>query len=52
MKKIWILVHVYRGLVQEPQVFMDRNSAIRRKDQILKHFNPDYDEVVIFEKKL
>ena len=36
MKKIWILVHVWRGLIQEPEMFFDANSADRRRAEILK----------------
>lgn len=52
MKKIWILVHVWRGLIQEPEMFFDANSADNRRTEILKGFNPDYDEIEIFERYL
>jgi len=50
MKKIWILVYVYRGLIQQPEIFSSEIAALKRKQQILKNFNHDYDEVEIFEK--
>ncbi len=50
MKKIWLLIYVYRGLIQEPEVFTNKISAAKRKQEILRHFNPDYDEIEIFEK--
>jgi hypothetical protein len=50
MKRVWILVHVWRGLIQEPEMFFDANSADRRQAEILKNFNQDYDEIEIFEK--
>lgn len=50
MKKIWILIYVYRGLIQKPEVFTDRQTALKRKQGILKDFNKDYDEIEIFEK--
>ncbi len=52
MKKIWILVYVWRGLIEEPQIFFDKASAMKRKQQILKNFNRSYDEVEVFEKVL
>ncbi len=50
MKTVWVLVHVYRGLIQEPEIFFDEDSALARKSEILKNFNPDYDEIDVFEK--
>ena len=50
MKKIWILVHVYRGFIQEPEIFADQLSAENRMKKILERFNKDYDEIEIFEK--
>ena len=52
MKKIWILIYVHRGFIQEPEIFFDRKSALLRKRGILLNFNKDYDEVEIFEKLL
>ena len=51
MKKIWILIYVHRGFIQEPEIFIDENSALVRKKEILKRFNKDYDEIEIFEKQ-
>lgn len=50
MKKIWILIHVYHGLIQEPEIFFSKSIAVKRKKKILKNFNRDYDELDIFEK--
>jgi len=52
MNKIWILIHVHRGLIQEPELFSDEQSAETRKQIILMHFNPDYDEIGIYEKEV
>lgn len=52
MQKFWILIYVYKGLIQEPEFFLDITSALKRKQEILKRFNKDYDEIEIFEKKL
>ena len=52
MKKIWILVYVWRGLVQEPEIFQNRLDAITRKQEILNDFRPHYDELELFEKTL
>lgn len=50
MKKIWILIYVHHGLIQEPEMFADQQSAVKRKNILHKDFNADYDEVEIFEK--
>lgn len=52
MKKIWILIYVTRGLIQEPEIFLDEISASKRKQKILKNFNHDYDEVEVYEKQI
>jgi hypothetical protein len=52
VKKIWIVVHVWRGLVQEPEVFSDEKSAKKRKKEISRRLNPDYDECGLFEKRI
>jgi hypothetical protein len=52
MKKLWILIYVHRGFVQEPEIFIDENSALIRQKEILKKFNRDYDELEIFEKEI
>lgn len=50
MKKIWILVHVWHGLIQEPEIFSDKASAMKRKQEVLKSLNRAYEEVEVFEK--
>jgi hypothetical protein len=51
MKKIFILIWVYRGFIQDPEIFYNRKDAELRKDKIKEDgFNKDYDEVDIFEK--
>jgi len=50
MKKIWILIYVHRGFVQEPEIFFEMKVAENRKRSIMKNFNPDYDEIGIYEK--
>lgn len=52
MKTIWLLVYVHHGLIQEPEIFFEEISAIKRKSFLLSHINPDYDEVEIFKKSL
>jgi hypothetical protein len=53
MKKIFVLVWVHRGFVQEPEFFQTSTEAIQRMDTIKKEgFNADYDEINIFEKLL
>lgn len=50
MEKIWILTLVKRGFIQEPEIFLTRHLAGNRKRVLMKDFNPDYDEIEIFEK--
>lgn len=50
MKKIWILILVKRGFIQEPEIFFTRHLADNRKKTLMRDFNPDYDEIEIFEK--
>ncbi len=52
MKKIWILIYVQRGFISEPEIFFAKNLAQKRKREILKIFNRDYDEIKMFEKYL
>lgn len=52
MKKIWILIHLHRGFIQEPEIFSDKKLALKRRKEILKHFNRDYDELEVFPKIL
>ena len=52
MKKIWILVMVKRGFIEEPEIFLDKRSAQARKRELLQDFNPDYDDIDIFKKPL
>ncbi|MBU0763538.1 MAG: hypothetical protein KJ607_01745 [Bacteroidetes bacterium] len=50
MKKIWILVQVKRGFIIEPEIFYVEKEAVKRKAELMKRFNRDYDEIEIFEK--
>lgn len=52
MKKIWLIIHTHYGFIQEPEIFLDEQSAINRKYLLLSEINPDYDEVEIFEKQI
>jgi hypothetical protein len=52
IKKIWILTLVKRGFIQEPEVFFEENKAQNRRKALISDFNPDYDEIAIFEKEL
>ena len=52
MKSIWILVQVYRGLIEEPEIFFSEIDAEKRKEVLMGSFNKDYDEIEIFEKEL
>ncbi len=50
MKKIWILIYIGRGFIQEPELFYLLKDAKKRKNELLKKINPDYDEIGLFEK--
>ncbi len=50
MKRIWILTLVKRGFIQEPEIFFAKHLADNKKKFFMKEFNPDYDEIEIFEK--
>ena len=52
MQKILILVLVKRGCIQEPEIFFDRSTAEKRKRELLRDFNRDYDEIELFEKEI
>lgn len=52
MKKFWLVIHVHRGFIQEPEIFLDEKAALNRKLTLLNEINPDYDEVEVFEKHL
>ncbi|MFZ1978803.1 MAG: hypothetical protein WAV76_12690 [Bacteroidota bacterium] len=50
--KIWILCHVYRGIIQDPEIFMDKSKALERKKKIELSLNKDYDELILFPKTI
>ncbi len=50
MRTIWVLTLVKRGFIQEPEIFYDVSGAQNRKKALMRDFNPDYDEISIFEK--
>jgi hypothetical protein len=50
MKKIWLLIHVHRGFIEEPEIFYDEQTAMKRKAFLLKEINQDYDEIKVYEK--
>lgn len=52
MKTIWLLIYVHQGLIQEPEIFFEELSAMKRKSILLSQINPDYDEVEVFKKSL
>jgi len=52
MKKIWLLIYVHHGLIQEPEIYFDKHLVIKRKSMLLSKINADYDEVEVFEKIL
>lgn len=52
MKKIWIVILSKRGFIQKPEIYQDAEKATRRKKILLRDFNPDYDEIDVFEKRI
>lgn len=53
MKKIFVLIWVYHGIIQDPEIFYNRKDAELRKENIqMERFNHDYNEIDIFEKSL
>ncbi len=48
--KIWIVVEAKRGFIQEPEIFHDAAMAETRRRELLRDFNPDYDEIEVYEK--
>ena len=51
MIRLWILILVKKGFIQEPEIFQNKISAENRKKELLKDFNRDYDEIDIFKKE-
>jgi hypothetical protein len=52
MKKIWIVTLIKRGFIQDPEIYYDAEKANNRKKALLSDFNPDYDEIEVFEKHI
>ena len=52
MNRVWLLIYVHRGFIQEPELFFDEHSATARRLELLRSANSDYDEIDIFEKQL
>ena len=50
MKKIYILVYIWRGLTTEPEIYYTKKDALKRESEIKKKMNPDYDEVAVYKK--
>jgi hypothetical protein len=52
MTKLWVLILCKRGFTQEPEFYFDAETAEARKRVLLRDFNPDYDELEVFEKTM
>ncbi len=50
--KIWIVSLVKRGFIEKPEIFYTASGAEKRKQKLLNDFNPDYDEIGVFEKRI
>lgn len=50
--KVWIVSMVKRGFITEPEIFYKASQAETRKQELLSDFNPDYDEIGVFEKRI
>jgi hypothetical protein len=42
----------FRGLIQEPELFEQKNAAEQRREALLNRMNSDYDEIGLFEKTI
>jgi hypothetical protein len=51
-KTIWILVRVYRGLIENAGVFCNRKRAMACECRWRAKLNPDYDELEIFRRNI
>ena len=49
---IWIITLVKRGFIQEPELFSKQDDAENRKKILMKHLNPNYDEIEVFHKRI
>jgi hypothetical protein len=52
MKTLWVLILVKHGLIENPVICHSKKQALRQKQMMMKGFNPDYDEIELFEKKV
>jgi hypothetical protein len=52
MKTLWVLILVKHGLIQKPVMCLSKKEAFRQKQILMKDFNPDYDEIEVFAKKI
>ena len=50
--KTWIVIEVKRGFIQEPEIFYKKAKAKRRMRELKRDYNPDYDELEMFEKQM
>ncbi|HKR04540.1 MAG TPA: hypothetical protein VJY62_07875 [Bacteroidia bacterium] len=50
MKKIYILIYVWRGLTTPPEIFYNKKDALKRENEIKEKMNPDFDEVAVYKK--
>ena len=52
MMKVWILIRSRSGIFFEPEIFYDEEDATERKLRLMKHSNPSYDEIEVFQKEV
>lgn len=48
VKKKWILIHVWHGLIQKPELFIYKKDALKRKKEIESN-NDGYNETELFK---
>jgi hypothetical protein len=51
-KSLWLVVNVWHGLIQPPEVFKTKRTAKQRENILRKEMQPEYDEVGLFEVKI
>jgi hypothetical protein len=53
MTRIYIVIWAHHGIIQEPFIFKNLETAEQKLMEIKRdRFNEDYDEIVIFEKEI
>lgn len=49
---VFVVVFVYRGIIDTVEAYRDLKTAQTRADFFKQDYNPDYDEVGVFEVEI